>query len=397
MTHTHNATFKDDVLRILCAASIIDSNLPHQLLSDWYTDLVYRLSLLAGHTIVTRFPDHAGRIELMTAPRNTFDSAYTLQTVLKRMAAAYKNTPVDLHELSYQWVHIAAGLVEPSYNTLYDVVRAENKVTIVPKYKKVAHNASAAAATSNSWFNFLAPLWLAASAELQGFTIQELFDLVVALNGNDDPLSDFIALHKKDKISYLRPVDTRNSPNRQWRNMNYWCSVPSIQEILNVENYISSLTVAVMDALINSSNNVLFDCSLALRETGYTREFVYIEKPTVEEDAREPKKPESTFNAKHSDKRYETLKRVLYDAYNRAAVTKGDERHATQDNFEDQGILQRIKKYGDGFAFGQVDKKIEEAVKFIEKGESDKAVNELLDAIVYIAAVVIKTKVTPKE
>lgn len=84
---------------------------------------------------------------------------------------------------------------------------------------------------------------------------------------------------------------------------------------------------------------------------------------------------------------YHTLKEVLAEAYKRAAEGKGKERHANDEPFENQLIF-IIEKLGVGFQLGQAIKKIVESKRL----PKDQAINELYDAINYIAAHIIKLK-----
>mgnify|MGYP005851829383 CR=1 FL=1 len=84
---------------------------------------------------------------------------------------------------------------------------------------------------------------------------------------------------------------------------------------------------------------------------------------------------------------YAKLDDVLTRAYNQSANGKGKERHVKSGSqkFEDQPIctLQRI--YGEGYAYGQVGKKMEESMRL----PKDRAVAELLGAIVYLSAAIV--------
>lgn len=80
---------------------------------------------------------------------------------------------------------------------------------------------------------------------------------------------------------------------------------------------------------------------------------------------------------------YASLRRVLDSAYDRAAKTKGAERHAGPgQRFEDQPILQIARHRGAGFLLGQMDKKLAEA----DRLPTEQALNEISDALVYLAA-----------
>ena len=78
---------------------------------------------------------------------------------------------------------------------------------------------------------------------------------------------------------------------------------------------------------------------------------------------------------------YETLNR----AASRAVSGKGKERHADGDDFLDQQIFW-IERNIHSFCLGQAVKKVKEC----QAMDRDSAVNELLDAIVYISARIIE-------
>ena len=86
---------------------------------------------------------------------------------------------------------------------------------------------------------------------------------------------------------------------------------------------------------------------------------------------------------------YESLSDVLDRAFVQAAVTKGAERHANSRPFDDQPMQHIARRRGVGFILGQADKKSEEAQGMLSRGEREKAVHELLGAIVYLAGAVI--------
>lgn len=84
---------------------------------------------------------------------------------------------------------------------------------------------------------------------------------------------------------------------------------------------------------------------------------------------------------------YERLAGVLALAFSQAAYGKGQRRHATQgERFEDQVILQGAERFGIGAMLFQAFKKSEESQRL----EISPAINELLGAIIYLAAAVIK-------
>ena len=82
---------------------------------------------------------------------------------------------------------------------------------------------------------------------------------------------------------------------------------------------------------------------------------------------------------------YEELGAVLRRAFIQAAHGKGKERHAQNLPFTQQPMQQLISLYGVGFALGQAAKKAQESQRL----PVDRAVNELLGAINYLAGAVI--------
>jgi len=95
---------------------------------------------------------------------------------------------------------------------------------------------------------------------------------------------------------------------------------------------------------------------------------------------------------------YETLAKILHRAYTQAATGKGAERHANEQPFSEQPMQSIADKHGVGFLLGQADKKMTEAHNMMRRGETDKAVHELLGAINYIAgAILFAEKVKPAE
>jgi hypothetical protein len=87
-------------------------------------------------------------------------------------------------------------------------------------------------------------------------------------------------------------------------------------------------------------------------------------------------------------KGYESLELVLREAYDRAALTKGVERHANGNSFSQQEICTDLRLFGIAPALFQARKKIKESFRLL----ASAAINELLDAIVYLAAAVIVLK-----
>lgn len=82
---------------------------------------------------------------------------------------------------------------------------------------------------------------------------------------------------------------------------------------------------------------------------------------------------------------YEKLAAVLMRAYNQAARGKGKERHSHGEPFDQQVIQDMANRFGVGALLGQAFKKSEESQRL----PHDRAVAELLGAIVYLAAAVI--------
>lgn len=82
---------------------------------------------------------------------------------------------------------------------------------------------------------------------------------------------------------------------------------------------------------------------------------------------------------------YEQLADVLARAFKQAAHGKGKERHACGQPFVEQPMMQLTVLHGLGFPLGQAGKKCQEAQRL----PTDRAVHELLGAIVYIAGAVV--------
>lgn len=91
-------------------------------------------------------------------------------------------------------------------------------------------------------------------------------------------------------------------------------------------------------------------------------------------------------------KGYDSLYDVLRAAYDQASIGKGEERHANGKAFEDQPMQKLIDLYGVGFAHGQAAKKLQEAQGMLARGEIDRAIHEMLGAIVYSAGAIIHVK-----
>ena len=86
---------------------------------------------------------------------------------------------------------------------------------------------------------------------------------------------------------------------------------------------------------------------------------------------------------------YESLRSVLLRAYDQAARTKGAERHANNLPFHEQPMQTIAAAHGVGFLFGQAAKKAQEAQGMHDRGETAKAIHEMLGAINYLAGAII--------
>ena len=96
---------------------------------------------------------------------------------------------------------------------------------------------------------------------------------------------------------------------------------------------------------------------------------------------------------KQFDDGYELLRLVLLDASEQASKTKGVERHASGESFEQQKICQGGRKFGVGAPLYQTWKKTEEAYRMATSGKfengKERAIQELYGAINYAAAAII--------
>ncbi|MFV0422207.1 hypothetical protein [Oleidesulfovibrio sp.] len=94
-----------------------------------------------------------------------------------------------------------------------------------------------------------------------------------------------------------------------------------------------------------------------------------------------------------TEDRYSALRKVLEDACNQASDGKGKERHADNNRFEDQPIMQITRLVGDhpvGALAYQVIKKTVESGRLYKLRGINAARAELLGAINYLAATVIR-------
>lgn len=87
---------------------------------------------------------------------------------------------------------------------------------------------------------------------------------------------------------------------------------------------------------------------------------------------------------------YHDLAAILIAALQQAQNGKGSERHANGQAFKDQPILTIARQHGMGFPMGQAQKKIIEAAGMLKRGDRKAAEREMLGAINYLAAAVIR-------
>lgn len=122
----------------------------------------------------------------------------------------------------------------------------------------------------------------------------------------------------------------------------------------------------------------------------YTLEQAQLELERYGQHLDQPKSFSSTLG--DGVEGYNELMLVLCEAYRQASTGKGKERHANDLPFHLQPMQQVAARRGIGFILGQADKKSEEAQGMLERGDRDKAVHELLGAIVYLAGAVIHVR-----
>lgn len=94
----------------------------------------------------------------------------------------------------------------------------------------------------------------------------------------------------------------------------------------------------------------------------------------------------------NGEHKYASLRRVLDEAFDQAAIGKGKERHANDKPFDHQPIMEIVRMVGTAGHAYQIMKKVQEAQSMIERDEHDKAVHELRGAIVYAAAMILATE-----
>lgn len=95
------------------------------------------------------------------------------------------------------------------------------------------------------------------------------------------------------------------------------------------------------------------------------------------------------------DPGYATLAEVLKAAHDQAAAGKGKQRHNGRGvDFDRQPIMEIGRMCGLGYPTGQAQKKTQEAVGMVARGEHDRAEAELLGAINYLAAAILLIRET---
>ncbi|MEN3144618.1 hypothetical protein ABDF71_21750 [Ochrobactrum sp. WV_118_8] len=88
---------------------------------------------------------------------------------------------------------------------------------------------------------------------------------------------------------------------------------------------------------------------------------------------------------------YDSLARILGEAFVQSAFGKGKERHANDRSFDNQPIStipELLGNVGVGGTAYQVIKKTQEAVGMHQRGKADAAIAEMLGVIVYAAATI---------
>lgn len=90
---------------------------------------------------------------------------------------------------------------------------------------------------------------------------------------------------------------------------------------------------------------------------------------------------------------YEALAEILGEAFDQSANGKGRERHSSGQPWTQQPIITITGTVGVGFPLGQAMKKIDESQRM---EEPERAVAELLGAIVYLAAAIYNIRTTER-
>lgn len=99
----------------------------------------------------------------------------------------------------------------------------------------------------------------------------------------------------------------------------------------------------------------------------------------------------------HVNEGYESVAEVLQKALNQTQSGKGKDRHANDEAFENQKIMQGARTCGLGGPSFQVSKKITEAQRQAEEGDYQGAYANIEGAIIYAVAQYLRTEELEKE
>jgi hypothetical protein len=86
---------------------------------------------------------------------------------------------------------------------------------------------------------------------------------------------------------------------------------------------------------------------------------------------------------------YEALWLINQKALHRVMEGKGKDRHYNGEKFTEQDICVLTREEGWGYPIGQARKKINEAKRMFAKGDKSRAINEILDASIYLQALAL--------
>lgn len=92
--------------------------------------------------------------------------------------------------------------------------------------------------------------------------------------------------------------------------------------------------------------------------------------------------------SKNTDRRYNSLREVLDDAFTQASTEKGEQRHGDERPFEQQQYCRDLRDLGLGAGLYQIRKKALEAIRL----NKEAAYREILGTIIYAAGVCIELK-----
>ena len=110
-------------------------------------------------------------------------------------------------------------------------------------------------------------------------------------------------------------------------------------------------------------------------------------KPLQRLDPSAPRDPGRRLNPLPG---YEDVAEVLDWALSQTQSGKGKQRHATNEAFKDQEIMQNCRKCGMGAMTHQIRKKCLEAQRLAENGEYEKAMADVLGDIIYSVALYLR-------